>query len=270
MHEEGYILFAHKALLLVPDLGDAARRVAGAILGHYNMKTGQCDPSIDRLAGMLGLNRATVMRATALLNDRKLIIRTRHGGSYHRTAYEPNFELFNSMVAEWDSKMKTFGGTPEASEEVQNDEAIVADVRPLRSQDCDFDSRRSATLTLRINSSNKLFEDIPPRARENHPPTKRADRQQGLGSGQARIREYPKPKVANRLSHQQIAEDAACSRLNEDLMKMGTPAYGYALGRMTPEVQSLAVAAEVRRRGAGVLVVREAMLAPETASEGRA
>ncbi len=57
--QENDILCAYKALNIAPGLSDTARRVAGAIIDHFNRRTGQCDPNIDRLVRMLEVNRAT-------------------------------------------------------------------------------------------------------------------------------------------------------------------------------------------------------------------
>ena len=69
--QENDILIALKVINLHPDLSNSARRVAGALIDHFNRKTGQCDPSISRLAKLLGINRATVIRATNDLASEK-------------------------------------------------------------------------------------------------------------------------------------------------------------------------------------------------------
>jgi len=43
--QQNDVLFAYKALAIIPDLSAASRRVAGAIIDRFNKKTGQCDPS---------------------------------------------------------------------------------------------------------------------------------------------------------------------------------------------------------------------------------
>lgn len=67
------VLFAHKALNIVPGLSEANRRVAGAIIDHFNKKTGQCDPGINRLCKLLRLNRASVIRSTDKLHKQGII-----------------------------------------------------------------------------------------------------------------------------------------------------------------------------------------------------
>jgi hypothetical protein len=65
-------LLALKVLTLVPDLNASDRRVAGALLEHYNRKTGRCDPGIQRIADLLGLCTRTVIRANDRLEAAKL------------------------------------------------------------------------------------------------------------------------------------------------------------------------------------------------------
>lgn len=112
--EQNDILFALKALNLVPGLTSDTRRVAGAIIDHFNKKTGQCDPSIERIAKLLGINRATVLRATEKLCDPEigLFEKISHGGKSNRTKYLPCWEVFHGIVADWDARMKT-GEAPE-------------------------------------------------------------------------------------------------------------------------------------------------------------
>lgn len=263
--EEGDILFAHKALLLIPGLSDAARRVAGAILSHFNMKTGQCDPSVDRLACMLGIDRATVMKATKKLHDENLITRTKHGGSFHRTAYEPNFALFNSLVAEWDDRMKTGGAPPDpcrcAGTPADTPEPNVAKRQPSQSPNGDFDSRQMATQTLRINSSNKLFEDTPTGAREeNRQPSVIADTKQGLWNGQAVLlsaAREDRAKVVVKVSSQFVAAERAKARWGGDLMALGPRAYAEAIDHIDEQMMEAATNAEIKRRGAGLRLLMD-------------
>ncbi|MHA1545954.1 MAG: helix-turn-helix domain-containing protein [Alphaproteobacteria bacterium] len=126
--QENDILFAHKAINIVAGLSPGARRVGGAILDHFNKKTGQCDPSISRLAALLGINRATVLRATKELSDPDagLFRKTSHGGYSHRTKYQPVWERFRRIVEEWNAGMKG-----------QKAHSKPADSQSQRSQNCD-------------------------------------------------------------------------------------------------------------------------------------
>jgi AraC-like DNA-binding protein len=58
-------LIAHKAISLASELSNSEKRVAAAIIDHFNRRTGQCDPSLDCIAELIGMSRRTVMRATS-------------------------------------------------------------------------------------------------------------------------------------------------------------------------------------------------------------
>src|SRR5690349_13535787 len=46
-------LLAIKTILLAPRFSPSERRVFGALVEHFSRETGQCDPSVPRLAGLL-------------------------------------------------------------------------------------------------------------------------------------------------------------------------------------------------------------------------
>jgi GTP-sensing pleiotropic transcriptional regulator CodY len=66
-------LIAHKAISLASELSNSERRVAAAIIDHFNRRTGQCDPSLDCIAELIGMSRRTAIRATGRLQ--KLVAR---------------------------------------------------------------------------------------------------------------------------------------------------------------------------------------------------
>ena len=96
------VLFAHKALNIMPGLSEATRRVAAAIIDHFNKRDGRCYPSIERLAKLLGIDRATVIRATDKLHGLNFIRKVSHGGKSHCASYSPNWDAFRAQVEEWD------------------------------------------------------------------------------------------------------------------------------------------------------------------------
>lgn len=196
------VFFAHMALHFAPDLSPSARRVGAGIIGHFNVKTGQCDPSVERLAAMLGLDRATVIRATGeLCGPAGLFERVSHGGRSHRTAYLPRWEAFGEIVDDWNRRMKD-GSAP----------AKVAKMRPSRSQNCDVNSRKNATQTIRRNYSNKLT--VPVEGAEQSPPPGNGDasrkRSDGLRKNELRGSVSALPQVV-RTSGASRADAAAAA-----------------------------------------------------------
>src|ERR1035441_9541561 len=98
------ILIAFKSISLAPELSVTDKRVASALIDHYNRQTTQCDPSLDTLATLLGIHRRTVIRSINHLVRLKYFRRTRHGGNFHRNFYEPQWPRFREVEAEWQSR----------------------------------------------------------------------------------------------------------------------------------------------------------------------
>lgn len=267
------VLFAYKALTICAGLSEGARRVAGAIIDHFNHADGQCNPSVERLAEMLGLHRASVMRAIEQLHALGIIHRARHGGRSHRNAYRPNWDQLNRMVAEWDAKMKgkpLLAGASDtpllASAEHQE---TVASTRRSRSQSCDVNSRTDATLTYLKNQSNEpkgtCGTDKP-----QEPPASSPSIEvfKGLLNGNAWLASQSKPKVVLDSDRRIAAKDAAMRRWNRDLMGLGTAAYADAIDKITPEITAEATEAEMRRHGDGVRLIRDRLLSPAAPPRG--
>jgi predicted transcriptional regulator len=98
------ILIAFKVIALAEDLSAVERQVGATLLDSFNRKTGQCDPSLDRVASLLNVHRRTVIRATAKLEARGLFRKTRHGGYSHRNHYEPIWSKFRDLENKWRSR----------------------------------------------------------------------------------------------------------------------------------------------------------------------
>ncbi|MBR0739645.1 helix-turn-helix domain-containing protein [Bradyrhizobium liaoningense] len=99
-------LLAHKVINLAVELSGAEKRVAGALIDHFNRRTGQCDPSLNTLADLIGMSRRTVMRAVARLERLCLFRKVRHGGKFHRNSYEPIWSSFREAEDRWNARRK--------------------------------------------------------------------------------------------------------------------------------------------------------------------
>ncbi len=259
--KENDILFAYKALSIVGGLSANARRVAGAIIDHFNRRTGQCDPSVDRLATLLGVNRATVLRATAELcgtdNDGgPFFLRKSHGGKFHRASYSPNWSKFRSIVKAWEAKM-------EGRQSPRDDVSNVAEVRPCTSQKCDLNGRKTATQTNRRNQSKKPTvqvdgsADVPP----DVPPE---DKSQGLWRGRKpqEQRHFLLPFAGGKQpSHSQAAKAGAERRWYNELQQMDARLSVHIVDALgdRPDVYAGATEAEMRKRGDGLPYVLTAL-----------
>lgn len=262
--KQNNILFAHKALNIAAGLSEATRRVAGAIIDHFNKKTGQCDPSIARIADLLAMSRESVLRATRQLHEDGWIERVAHGGNSHRTAYLPNWEKFNALVATWDDRMKGGGGddTPCRHTGTPADAPAgkVSGLTPSQCQYRHLDSVRSDTQTNLSNQSNKPIEPERRRTRDQQQAVSSAGQaKNGLRNGVSR-QASPAPltllEVAGRSpSFRMIAEERAKSRWDADLRALGWQAYGDAIEHITEPLATAATQAEVRGRGGGMRVL---------------
>ena len=252
--QENDILFACKALNIMPGLSANTRRVAGALIDHFNRKTGQCDPSIGRLARMLDIDPATVKRATAELcsAERGLFEKVSHGGLSHRASYLPNWARFREFVTNWEARMKTGEGP-----------AKGAKLRCSRAQNCDVKGRKTAPQTNLINQSNKPICTLSTESQYAKPRVLNpAEPMNGLLKGN-------KPPGAPTLllpinggksvSKGNAAWCSAERRLDRDIRAFGQAKYADCIERMTPELMNAATQAEMERRGSGAGFVREAL-----------
>jgi DNA-binding MarR family transcriptional regulator len=96
-------LIAFKIICLCDDLSPTTRRVAAALIEHFNRRTGRCDPSHARIAALLGVDRRTVIRAIRELSKKGYVVRTRHGGFNHRNSYAPCWAFFRKRQDMWRS-----------------------------------------------------------------------------------------------------------------------------------------------------------------------
>lgn len=68
-----------------------------ALVDHYNLKSGQCNPSFARLSRKIGRNRSTVIRSTNSLK-RKGIISSQPPSAASRT---PNYHINWEKIRDW-------------------------------------------------------------------------------------------------------------------------------------------------------------------------
>jgi len=247
------ILFAHKALNIVPGLSANTRRVAGALIDHFNKKTGQCDPSIGRLAKLLGINRASVLRATEKLCEPEigLFEKISHGGKSNRTKYLPRWEVFRGIVANWDARMKT-GEAP----------AKVAKLRRKQSQNRDVKGCKIATQTLRRNQSNKPTEDW----NMQNLPSNQGNRTIKANTNRAYKEKFGKSKapISNAPfysqkspSHDAAAMAAAEKKIFSGIYDLGEKKSAEFIAFVTEPLMEKASRAEMRRRGDGLKFIQE-------------
>ncbi|MDW9417406.1 hypothetical protein GOB15_23745 [Sinorhizobium meliloti] len=252
---------AYKALNLMMHLTRAEVGVAGLLLSHFNQKTGQCDPSVERLSTLLGIGRASVLRATKSLSEGELRLfdKNSHGGYAHRASYSPRWHVFRSFVEKVERDLK--GGN-------------VSELRRSRYHQRDSEGLTDDTQTHRTNSENKLNSAdaicgdavSQPCSRVEEPRTQSvSETRYGLMSGSVRRPPVPSAtpaRVAISITHKQAAEQSATRRWDADLRALGWQAHADAIERITPEIAEAATQAELKRKGGGLRLVLESLGGP--------
>ncbi|MEP9347796.1 helix-turn-helix domain-containing protein [Xanthobacter sp. KR7-225] len=79
-----------QACLVDGTLCSTAKNVFSLLLDHLNSRTGQCNPSVARIASLLSLSRHAIMRSIAELENRGWVKADRKQGK--RTDYELRFD----------------------------------------------------------------------------------------------------------------------------------------------------------------------------------
>lgn len=170
--QKGDILKAHMALALV---AGTAAAVGSAILDHYNHKTGRCDPSVDRLAQLLGINGSTVRASTRALVRDGLFTKESHGGRFNTATYSPCWDRFREIMRDWNERMKS-GAGPAALFSKR------AKMRGSTAQKCAVDARRNALQTGRKNRTKEPSPVVPlARVADNLDSTDAPKGSKGLG-----------------------------------------------------------------------------------------
>jgi predicted transcriptional regulator len=229
-------LIAFKALSLCDDLIATRRRVLAALIEHFNRRNGRCDPSIDRLAVLLGINRRTVFRALNSLVAKGYVIRLRHGGFHHRNQYVPNWLFYAAIVKKWDEQFREAGSARRATE-----------MSSLRRQSGHLASGPSVTQTFSNNLTKPTLESAGP---------------ENTSEARKRMAAEHFPIQARRRvlvpSSRDASRDAAERRWNLELqqfLKGDKHLTAVAVDMMTPELMKSVTDAELVSRGSGLPIV---------------
>jgi hypothetical protein len=237
---------AFKIIALSAELSGSEKRVAGAIIDHFNHKTTQCDPSLDRIACLLGVNRRTVIRAIDHLQKLRLLRRDRHGGHFNRNSYEPMWAGFRQIEKAWKVRFA------ENSKRLRPEK-----LSPSQGQSCQPDGGGSAPQTLRSNQSKETYPVVSAQTGLESPNPDETKKQPAKGSGNQSRQENLAPVFSRKrcTPSRQAAYSAAERRWHADLHdRYGTRAdiYGAVIEAIDSAMQSDATEAELRKHGAGL------------------
>jgi predicted transcriptional regulator len=248
-------LIAHKAISLASELSNSEKRVAAAIIDHFNRRTAQCDPSLDCIAELIGISRRTVIRATDRLQKLGFIRRVRHGGHFHRNSYEPVWSRFAQVEADWKSRRSA-----------RRVRFYAPKVSPCPGQSCHLggDTVGPQTFTNNILKETSDERTLPQKSNACNAPSNK----KGLAK-----EENPRPNYPNQRSTYRpfgntpsstAAHDAAERRWNGELINpyRDYPSiYSQIVDAIDAELSGLATEAELRHRGSGLNCLMGELLA---------
>lgn len=230
---------AYRAICLSPISG-GAKLIAAIIIGHFNVKTGQCDPGTDTLMRRADLSRRAVVNATDELDRTGLVVKFRHGGNGFRSRYQPNWKLFHEIV--------------DAFLEGKNVSEIVQKTAHTMCTKVHLGSAEKCTLTKARNLNKKLKgasgggEASQP---ERTISAEIADRVHGLLK-----RSVQQPHQFQRVPRSVASgEEAARQHLGEAIEGLSETMKSIVLDRITPEIEHAGVIAEMKSQGAGLRLV---------------
>jgi hypothetical protein len=212
-------LLAIKVVSLEPGLCESDRRVATALLEHFNRKTGRCDPGQKRLARLLGYCERTIIRATKKLEKVGLFKKVRHGGYSNRNSYEPNWARLHELHAAWKARWREHSRTA---------------MSPATGQESHLQGDTNVSQTYSINNLHK--------GTDSRGLTKK--------EGVSRRSFFASPKPSADAARNQ-AEKRWATKLHE--MFADKPVtYGEVIAAVDQAMSTAATDAELARRGAGI------------------
>ncbi|MCU1328255.1 MAG: helix-turn-helix protein [Bryobacterales bacterium] len=239
------VLIAFKVIALADDLSAVERQVGATLLDSFNRRTGQCDPSLDRVAGLLGVHRRTVIRATGKLETKGLFRKIRHGGHSHRNQYEPLWSKFLELEARWRGRF-------EAASRVRTTEMSRS-----AGQGGHVAGGQDATQTYSTNQST-LTLPIPEPSKWDRRTVTQSSKGSAMKDQQfAPVLPSPRP-MSTRSADAALA--AAERHWSEDLWKKfanRVGVYAALVDFIDEALRSAATDAELRKRGAGLDLIVE-------------
>jgi hypothetical protein len=233
---------------LMPELTGTDKRVAAAIIEHFNRKTGQCDPGLNRIAWLVGVSRRTAIRSVSDIVRAGIFRVVRHGGYSQRNSYEPVWLRFRELDALWKARFRGESTGADGSK-----------TSPDNGQTCHVRRDEPGTQTFLINQSEETSSVAPASAKD--PRSERTDRKGQPIKEKHSHKPRPEPSRRTNGSQPSVAAHAAAERRwNAELLRRycATPTiYAAIIDAITPELQRAATEAEMRRRGSGLAIILE-------------
>ncbi|MBR1271597.1 helix-turn-helix domain-containing protein [Bradyrhizobium sp. AUGA SZCCT0222] len=235
-------LIAFKVICLSDDLSPTSRRVAAALIEHFNRRTGRCDPSLARLAALLGVDRRTIIRAVRDLVKKGYVVRTRHGGYNHRNSYSPCWTFFRKKQNLWRSQWAVVG--------------LLRTARfmsHLKGQNCPLGEGKVVDQTSSINITKKTY----PKADSISASDSAGPRQLASNPNSGLPPRFKMPRLTTS-SSAEAAIDSAERRWTAELTNMlasNPKLFGEILDAITDQMKSDATEAELHSAGGGLRLI---------------
>jgi predicted transcriptional regulator len=224
-------LLALKTISLASGLKENDRRVAAALVEHFNRVTSQCDPGLKRIADLLGISTRTVIRSIQRLEVVGLVRKVRHGGHLNRNHYELVWSRFQEIEAAWRVKF------------ARSAQSRGTKMSPAGYQPCHMGGDSSGTQTCRTNLLNETCSKrLPKEQVKRVSPSSPSTTAGGTRSAEAARVE---------------AERRWTDALHEQFAHLSVT-YAEIIDRIDTPMREAANDAEMRRRGNGLLhILRE-------------
>jgi hypothetical protein len=239
------VLIAFKAISLTEDMSVTEKRVAATLLDHYNRDTGQCDPALNTIATLLGINRRTAIRATGSLARSGYFRIDRHGGKFHRNSYQPIWARFRAWENGWAERRKRAKQFRSAQK-----------LSPLQGPGCHIGDGGSATQTCSNNQSDLTSASQQRQSQQalsaiEATAVKRLSKQSESGQQYSNAQE----RFHGKQSYGDIARTAAERRWNEALTRHLASApdiFAGVIDAIDRDLSNATTEVELRQRGSGV------------------
>lgn len=245
---KGDLTIAFKAIGL-SDLPDGHKRVAAALLDHFNRKTGRCDPSMETMALLLRLSRRSVVRALNRLVREGFFDRDRHGGNFYCNQYYPVWRKFREVEAKWASLRELHRSRFNRTK---------VSLPPCHAGHFDGDSDDTQTYSHHNNSYETNSEGLPKRESINQSSQAIEVATTTMELIGQPVQRPARPVHVKRRASSDVARDAAERRWNMALtlhVSANEALYARILERIDQPLSDAATAAEMKNPGAGLRYV---------------
>lgn len=256
------------------DLSALDKAVATALVEHTNEVTGRCDPSVDRLAFMLGTDRRQIVRSTKRLKSVGLIDIQRHAGMNRTAQYDVKWselmaacEAYNARGKEHREMVRRGDGSEAAKESDDPDGSnpVVTELSPSRCQKRPlqgdkFVPQYGSYSGSYLGNAHASAREPAEQYNESGASDRQSARIETASAGPDRqqgIQGVIRSALSNPSSAQVVAEklSQAAARWDTELMRKTGSAYANIIGWLPDEVRDRATEAEKAKRGAGIAVV---------------